>query len=94
MKPKPFDLVLAINLTICPASAEVHEHTAIKNGVKENNRWPIFDQDKDGWDDLWPALFPRIDTTRPGLDEDNDGHSNYEEMLDFKDPYFPKKPFS
>lgn len=53
----------------------------------------IYDSDKDGWDDLWVAIFihshddPKTDILRqPHLDFDGDGFSNREEMLLFRNP--------
>ncbi|MBK1881403.1 hypothetical protein JIN85_03185 [Luteolibacter pohnpeiensis] len=56
------------------------------NQSGRSTRFAISDLNQDGWDDLWLHLFPKVDITRPGNDDDGDGKSNYEEMLDFTDP--------
>ena len=64
---------------------------AIQAEVNRTNRFAVSDLDHDGWDDLWTQFFPKIDRNRIDLDEDGDGKSNYQEMLDFGDPYAPNK---
>lgn len=54
--------------------------------MRKTCRVALSDANNDGWDDLWQSLFPHIDLTKPNLDEDQDGRSNYEEMLGFSDP--------
>jgi hypothetical protein len=61
--------------------------SAIETEIGKSGRFALFDRDQDGWDDLWAHLFPKIDVQNLAKDEDNDGKTNYEEMLDFTDPF-------
>lgn len=64
---------------------------AIQEARRASDRYALNDFNGDGWDDLWLAIFPRIDSTKPNEDSDGDGESNFEEMLGFKDPYDGQK---
>jgi Subtilase family len=47
---------------------------------------PIFDADNDGWHDLWVGMFPEITQRDHVSDTDEDGVSDYDEMLLWRDP--------
>ena len=85
-------LILSLGLCSVLPGQIVQRPAVIEAEVKKSGRYANFDMNRDGWDDLWIHLFPRIDTTQPGLDDDHDGKSNYGEMLDFEDPYRVNKP--
>lgn len=73
----PFS-VAGDEISQCPASIETE--------VSKSGRYALIDSDRDGWDDLWSHLFPLVDKTQVASDDDGDGKTNYEEMLDFTDP--------
>lgn len=91
MKPSLISIMLLSLLSVLSGQNESRS-TVIEAEVKKSGRYAKFDMNRDGWDDLWVHLFPKIDTTKPGLDDDHDGKSNYEEMLDFEDPHRINKP--
>jgi hypothetical protein len=49
----------------------------------------IYDADGDGWDDLWCAIFNKIEHRDKTIDTDGDGVSDYDEMLLWRDPMVP-----
>ncbi len=64
----------------------------IEAEIQRLGRFPLFDLNRDGWDDIWLSIFPKVDTKRPTDDSDGDGRSNFEEMLDHQDPFRVNKP--
>lgn len=73
-----------------PAQPEVPAPQTKRGGDEASKlrfRFYLYDRNKDGWDDLWMTTYPRIDQSRPDSDEDDDGISNYEEMIAFSNPY-------
>jgi len=52
----------------------------------------IYDADGDGWDDLWCAIFNKIEHRNKTVDTDGDGVSDYDEMLFWRDPMVPGPP--
>ena len=91
MRPNLSLLLLLFVPNFLPAQNS-QRPAGIEEKVKKSGRYAQADLNHDGWDDLWCHLFPKIDTSRLGLDEDHDGKSNYEEMLDFTDPYRINQP--
>ncbi len=64
----------------------------IEEKVLKTNRHAIYDLDQSGWCSLWRSLFPEIDITQPDRDENGDGKTNYQAMLDFENPYLGSTP--
>jgi hypothetical protein len=55
----------------------------------ERVRRQWLDADGNGWDDLWEIIYPEANTITAGADTDGDGVSDYEEMLQGRDPGVP-----
>jgi hypothetical protein len=51
----------------------------------------IYDSDGDGWCDLWCNLF-QVEHRNKRLDSDNDGVTDFEEMLAMKNPFAEEGP--
>jgi hypothetical protein len=84
-------LTAAIVTATCPAFAE-DEPQAIKSPsivVKDflGRDRIIYDSDGDGWDDLWCGIFRDLKHRNQTTDTDEDGLTDYEEMVMWRDPF-------
>jgi hypothetical protein len=62
----------------------------LSSGTEDKARVESWDNDGNGWDDLWEALFGSKGTfIEPNFDNDGDGWTNYWEMVRFQDPQSP-----
>ena len=77
--------LLSVLTSDAPAQALAGGVTALTD-VLGRSRY-ISDLDRDGWDDLWCALFPTIVHRDKSVDSDRDGLTDYQEMVLFTDPY-------
>ena len=52
----------------------------------------LTDKDKDGWCDQWCSLYPSITHGSKTVDTDDDGSTDYQEMLVWRNPLLATPP--
>ncbi len=94
-------LIASLLLAACWSAYAQNRPPEIEEQVRQTGRYALHDHDLDGWDDLWTIIYSHsrdgrnfIDHIKndPDGDLDGDGVSNFQEMLDFRNPYGPDTP--